>query len=83
MTPYIKQFDSEGNCTNPITVENPYLHSSNDVSRKTIKLYNKYRILTHPITGEIIAKLRKKGNNRKNTCMREGKTSRPFRNNIN
>lgn len=82
MKPYIKEFDSNGNCTNPITAETPYLHEHNSVSRKTIKQYTKYRVLTNPITGEVVAMLRKRGNNRKNTCMRKGKTSRPYRNNI-
>jgi hypothetical protein len=70
-TPYIKQFSPEGELQNPITPENPYLHKPSFSFKR-----NKYHILTHPTTGEFIGRIKLKGNNRRNTCIRKGKTSR-------
>lgn len=82
--PYVKQYNSNGEVTNPITKKEPYLHShlNNQIRRKITR--GKYEVLTETITDKLTGEKstvfkgfgnRLNGNNRKNTCKR-GKSSR-------
>jgi hypothetical protein len=74
--PYVKQYNEDGEVTNPITKKSPYLHQFNTTSFNKKLTRGKYIILKNPITGEFIGFGSKAGgNNRANTCKR-GKNSR-------
>ena len=64
--PYVKQFDSNGVCINPITSEAPYLTQFNTTSY--LRRLTRYKVNRHPVTKEFISWGGKiNGNNRKNT----------------
>ncbi len=75
--PYVKEFNEHGKIVNPITKESPF-HNNTKTNRQDRNSEGKYIILTHPITGAFIGKLKVGGNNRK-PCNRTGK-ARNFHN---
>lgn len=66
--PYVKQTDSNGEVTNPITKDKPFV--SFFPNRETRRVGDKYINLFHPITGKFMGRIKKNGNNRKSTSKR-------------
>ena len=69
--PYVKQFDSNGVCINPITADKPYLTQFNTTSY--LRKLTRYKVNRDPVTKKFISWGGKiNGNNRK-PCKRTGK----------
>lgn len=69
--PYKKLYNESGEISNEITKESPF-SNNNDSNRQKRHSVGKYIIITNPLTGEFIGKVKTNGNNRK-PCQRTGK----------